>query len=195
MNFDYHLLHAIKNGIEFYKNNRDNFDTLWQGTSNTYRDKMFNLLNEVEVQFNITTIHSVLKNPAITCYTRSDALNDMQPLADVGDGFVQFLDNLGHVFIYADNREKLRLLSTITIASIMLFKDNFYRSGYDNLRLLRSSDADLSGREAVLGEPNELSSFDILKKEIIYQSLSQLQIKPIPRDDFEVPWEISVDLI
>jgi hypothetical protein len=195
MNFDYHLLHAIRNGIKFYQENRDNFDSLWMGTSPTYRDKMFNLLNDLEVQFNITTIHSVLKNPAITCYTRSDAMNDMQPLADVGEGFVQFLGNVGQIFIYAGDREKLRLLSTITIASIMLFKDNFYKAGYDNLRLLRTSDADLSGREATQGEPNELSSFDILKKEIVYESLSQLQIKPIPRTDFEVPWEISVDLI
>lgn len=195
MNFDYHLLHAIRNGIEFYKQNRANFDLLWQGTSDTYRDKMFNLLNDVEVQFNITTIHAVLKNPAITCYTRSDAQNDMQPLHDVGDDFVQFLGNVGHVFIYADNREKLRLLSTIAIASIMLFKNTFYKAGYDNLRLIRTSDADLSGREAALGEANELSSFDILKKELIYESLSKLTIKPVGTADFEVPWEISVELI
>ena len=195
MNFDYHLLHAIRNGLEYYKQNRDSFDLLWQGTSDSYRDKMFALLNNTEVTFNITTIHAVLKNPAITCYTRSQAMNDMQPLADAGDGFVQFLGNVGHVFIYADNREKLRLLSTITIASVMLFKDTFYRSGYDNLRLLSTSDADLSGREATEGEPNELSSFDILKKEIIYESLSQLKIKPISSGDFEVPWEISVELI
>lgn len=196
MNFDYHLLHAIRNGIAYFQQNRDAFDTLWQGTSDTYREKMFNLLNDTEVVFNITTIHAVLKNPAITCYTRSDAQNDIQPLADAGnEGFVQFLGNVGHVFIYADNREKLRLLSTITIASVMLFKDTFYRAGYDNLRLIRTSDADLTGKEAALGEVNELSSFDILKKEIIYESLSQMIIKPIQPADFEVPWEISVDLI
>lgn len=193
MNFDYHILHAVANGLKYFKENKSAFDKLLPGTSDAYKTKSHTLLTSIEPSFNITSLHKNLGNPAITVYTRSEAMNDMQPMNDrSGSGeYILFQGNTALIYIYADTKEKLRLLTVIVQASMLLFKETFFKVGYDNLRFISSSDTDLNKD----GVDNELSSFDILKKEIVYQSLSSITVEPRLIPDEEYPWEITVDLI
>ncbi len=199
--FDYHLLHAVANGINYFKNNRAAFDSLMEGSPQQYRDKMFNFLTTTEVNYDVTSLKRNAKLPTITAYTKSEGINNMQPLSDIGDGgYVLHEVNYGTVFIYMDSKEKLRLYELITKASIMMFRTTFLRSGYDNIAFLRSSDADLEGsskdrNDGSYGGDNTLGREYLFKKELAYQSLSLIKVKPILPADIEYPWEITIDLI
>lgn len=193
MNFDFHIIHAIANGLKHFKDNKSAFDALLPGTSDSYKTKSHELLNSINPTFDITSLHKTLSNPAITVYTRSDAMNDMQPLNDRSGAneYVLFQGNTANIYIYADTKEKIRLLTVIVQASMLLFKQSFFKIGYDNLRFISTSDVDLNKD----GSDNKLASFDIFKKELVYQSLSTIKVEPRISPEAEYPWEISVDLI
>lgn len=199
--FDYHILHAVANGINYYKSNRSAFDGLLPGVSNQYRDKMFNILTSTEVSFDITSLKRKVNIPVITCYSKSEAMNNMQPLSDIGDGgFVLYQVNMAVIFIYVETKEKLRLYELICKASMMLFRNSFIKAGYDNLNFVRSSDADLEGsskdrNDGSYGGDNTLGRENLYKKEMMYQSISSMNIKPIQTGLEEYPWQIEIDLI
>jgi hypothetical protein len=172
-----------------------------ESSSSQYRDKMFDILTKTEVSFDISSLKRNAKLPTITAYTKSEGINNMQPLFDMGDGgYVLHEVNYGTIFVYMDTKEKLRLYELITKASILMFRETFLRSGYDNIAFLRSSDADLEGsskdrNDGSYGGDNTLGREYLFKKELAYQSLSLIKVKPIVPTDLEYPWEITIDLI
>jgi len=200
-NFDYHTLHAIANGLNYYKANRGAFDSLIPGVSNQYREKMFSILTTTEISFDITSLKRKANMPVITCYTKSDGIANLQPLSDIGDGaFVLHQVNMAVIYIYTQTKEQMRLYELLCKASMMLFRNSFIKAGYDNLIFVRSSDEDLEGASSKSGRDSQdtssvLGKEDLYKKQLTYQSISSMNIKPIQTGLEEYPWEIEIDLI
>ena len=199
--FDFHILHAVANGVNYYKSNRAAFDGLFPGVSNQYRDKMFDILSTTEISFDITSLKRKANIPVITCYTKADGMSNMQPLSDIGDNsFVLYQANTATVYIYTETKEKLRLYEIICKASMMLFRNSFIKAGYDNMSFIKSSDEDLEGSTSRDSKTSNDSSSalgkeDLYKKKIVYQSISSMNIRPIQTGLEEYLWKIEIDLI
>ena len=178
--FDLHLLHAIGNGITYYKSNRTKFDEVFPAVASSVRDRMFNFLAGNDISFDIPfTGRTVGQLPIINCELNKQ-FYDSQGL---GNASFSSKDAQGreiykkHLFtsqeavlhVYAKEMEGLRVLHRLIHASVLLFTHNFLNIGYHNILYIGSTG--MSPENALLGE-----GLHVYSREIRYACLHLLEI-------------------
>lgn len=146
--FDLHIIHAITNGIKYFKADRSLFDPLFKHVSATYRERMFNKFAATPVYidgaFNVKTAKDL---PLITVElseTRYDGqglgLASFAQYTDTGTiGFSQerfiheFNSQRVMINVYVGELELMRVLHHVIKAAILLFTRKLLEAGYQNI--------------------------------------------------------------
>jgi hypothetical protein len=178
--FDLHIIHAIGNGINYYKKSRALFDPLFPAVSDDMRARMFSYLNNNKVSFD--TAFNPKKAGALPLITveNNEHFYDSQPLAGIGGAEYDadgreikyrslFTSQESVINIYAKDMEAIRMLHRIVVSSMLLFHPSFISAGYQNLMYMGSTSLSLDPN--LFGE-----NFGVYGRSCRYASLHLLAI-------------------
>lgn len=178
--FDLHTLHAIKNGINYYKQERSRFDPLFPSVGEAMRARLFAYLNERVVSFEAAYSGKTAKPLPIISVELSEAFYDSQ---GIGNAAASRYDEDGreipyaHIFtspeatinIYANEIDGVRVLHRLIQASMLLFHTSFINAGYQNLLYVGSTS--LEPTEGLVGE-----GVEVYGRQLRYAALHLLEI-------------------
>jgi hypothetical protein len=158
---DLHVIHAIGNGINYYKKSRLLFDPLFPSVSDDMKARMFAYLNNNKISLD-TGFNPKKSNPLpLITVEHNEHSYDSQGL---GNQSTSSFDADGreyrytHLFtsqdavinIYAKEMETLRMLHRLVVSSLLLFHNSFLNAGYQNLLYVGSTSMELD--EKLFGE-------------------------------------------
>jgi hypothetical protein len=177
---DLHVIHAIGNGINYFKKSRLLFDPLFPTVSADMKARMFAYLNNNKIA--LDTSFNTKKANALPLITveHNEHSYDSQGL---GNASHSTYDEDGretkysHLFtsqdvvinMYAKEMETLRMMHRLVISSMLLFHPSFINAGYQNLLYVGSTSMELD--EKLFGE-----NFGVYGRSCRYAALHLLQI-------------------
>lgn len=180
---DFHTLHTISNGVNYYKNNIEAFKTLFNDVSEDYATKLFNKLNETNVSFNQSYIQNHEKLPLITTKLTENSSDNVQVLNNrsFNNNKVMLLNQNVQICIYETELDVLRVLHRIVQASMLNFKKNFLQIGYINIEFN-------SSKETIVNEDLVSEGVITFERILTYNAQKQLIVQPIDEIITEVFW-------
>lgn len=142
--FDLHFIHAIKNGIRYFKKDRFMFDPLFPNISDVMRSRMFQYLQDNEVRFDAAYAGGAADGLPLVTVELTEAYYDSQGIGnhaysardDEGREFYRyhlFTSQEVRVNIYAKEMEVVRLIHKLIQATMLLFHKSFINAGYQNI--------------------------------------------------------------
>lgn len=188
---DYHLNHVIANGIKYFSDNQDKFRSIFSDVSETYADKLFTKLNELNVSYNLSYQKKHENFPLITfsiTENADDTNNQVLSNRGYGNNQVLFLNQECEISLYADNMDVMRVLHRLIQSSMLLFKKNFFNAGYVNIEFISSDE---------IAPDDEIISENVVMfgRKITYRAQKQLIVEPIASDNGEFTWELSPTIL
>ncbi len=192
--FDLHLIHAIKNLIKYFNDHQDFFNSCFSDVSPAIRTKYYTRLNDLilQLQYDAAFTKKTDKTPLITVsLNQSEAETTDSILGNAGHGGnkVMLIGQECGVNIYAKSMEDLRILHTLIIHGLLLFKSSFFDTNYLDMRYVQSTDL----------EPIESLTSDnviIYQRQMIYSAVRQIEVKAIlPDNAFDLPWKLDTNLV
>jgi len=185
---DLHFIHGISNGIKHYKSDRDAFRGVFSDVSQSYADRLFDKINTVEVHFDNSYSKNHNDYPLITTSINESSPNANQVLGNRGfnNSNVLFLNQECTVYVYATDKDVLRVLHRLCQASLLLFKKSFLASGYLNIEFDNSGD--LKPDDDIIGKGTV-----VYGRTLMYVATKEISVKPIlPENiDLEIPWVLN----
>lgn len=183
---DLHINHTLSNGLKYYRDNRAAFDEIMYDISPTLRDKYYDKLVEITVNFNKAFSEAHNKLPLIT--TRiSERTNDRE----------QVLGNKGHygknvlilnqeceINIYSNEYDIIRILHRVLQSTMLIFKGSFLSIGYLNLEFIKSEEVDLD--DDLVGD-----NVIVFHRKVTYVAQKQLLATPPADPAVLVPWVLN----
>lgn len=194
--FDLHTLHAIKNGINYYKQERSRFDALFPSVGEAMRARLFAYLNDKAISFDAAFSGKTAKPLPLVTVELSEAFYDSQ---GIGNAAPSRYDEDGretpytHIFtspestinIFSNEVDGVRVLHRVIQASMLLFHSSFINAGYQNLLYIGSTS--LAPTEELTGE-----GLEVYGRQLRYTGLHLLEI-PAKIDTISSPlYDIQV---
>ncbi len=180
---DFHCVHTISNGVDYYKTNISAFKTLFNDVSEDYATTLYDKLNTYNISFNNAHVQTHEKYPLITTKLTESSSDNIQVLNNRGfnNNKVLLMNQNVEISIFSQNIEVLRVLHRIIQASMLNFKKNFLEIGYLNIEFVKSAE---------YIQNNEIISDTIVtyERKLIYNAQKQLVIQPIDEVVSEVFW-------
>lgn len=183
---DLHFIHALSNGIELYKNNREAFREVFSDVSQTYADRLFDKIANIDIKFDNAYTKNHETFPLITTSINESTPNDNQVLGNRGfnNSNVLFLNQECTVYIYASEKDVLRVLHRLCQASLILFKKSFLANGYLNIEFDNSGDLkpddDINGKGTV-----------VYGRTLMYVASREINVKPFNVNIQNLPWVLN----
>jgi len=194
--FDLHTLHAIKNGINYFKQERSRFDPLFPSIGEAMLARLFDYLNNRAASFDTAFSGKTAKPLPLITVELSEAFYDSQ---GIGNAAASKYDADGreipyaHIFtspeatvnIYANEIDGVRVLHRVIQASMLLFHTSFINAGYQNLLYIGSTS--LVPTEELRGE-----GLEVYGRQLRYAALHLLELPakvdtiPSPLYDIQV---------
>lgn len=185
---DLHFIHAMSNGVKHYKQNREAFRGVFDDIAESYADRLFDKINSIEVSFDNAYSKNHENFPLVTTSINESTPNANQVLGNRGfnNSNVLFINQECTVYIYATDKDVLRVLHRLCQASLLLFKKSFLASGYLNIEFDNSGD--LKPDDDIIGKGTV-----VYGRTLMYIAQKQLNIKPITPENFdlEIPWVLN----
>jgi hypothetical protein len=142
--FDLHFIHAIKNGVRYFKADRFMFDPLFPNVSESMKARMFQWLQDNEIKFDSSYSGGAAEGLPLVAVELTEQYYDQQALANAAYSTV---DEEGRVFhryhlftsqevranVYAKDMEQIRLIHRLIQATMLLFHKSFINAGYQNV--------------------------------------------------------------
>ena len=124
---DFHCIHTISNGVNYYKNNVVAFKTLFNDVSEEYATTLYDKLNTYNISFNNAHVQTHEKYPLITTKLTENSSDNIQILNNrsYNGNKVLLMNQDVEISIFSQNLEVLRVLHRIIQASMLNFKKNF----------------------------------------------------------------------
>ena len=185
--FDLHIIHAIGNGLKYFKDNQNAFNGIFKQTSTTMKNKYYSRLLELDVQLDVAFSRKIEKMPLISVALSEAQVEGTTFLGNAGHGgnLVQLSNQECRINIYAKDMTDIRILHQIIMASLLLFKKSFFDVNYLDIRYTQSRDL----------EPIEMLTNNnavTYHRELIFMSTYQLEIAPVPdANPWSLPWELN----
>lgn len=181
--FDLHVLHAVKNAANYYKQDRARFDTLFPSVGEAMRARMFAYLNDRPVSFEQAFSGKTAKPLPLISVELSEAFYDSQ---GIGNAAYSRYDEQGreipyaHIFtspeatvnIFANEVDGVRVLHRLVQAAMLLFHTSFINAGYQNLLFIGSTA--LTPTEELAAE-----GLEVYGRQLRYAALHLLEIPSI----------------
>lgn len=178
--FDLHTLHAIKNGINYYKQDRSRFDPLLPSVGEAMRARLFAYLNDKNINFDTAFSGKAAKALPLITVELSEAFYDSQ---GIGNAAASRYDDDGreipysHIFtspeaainIFSNEIDGVRVLHRVIQASMLLFHSSFINAGYQNLLYVGSTS--LAPTEELTAE-----GLEVYGRQLRYAGLHLLEI-------------------
>lgn len=183
---DLHLIHGIANGLKYYQENQAEFSAIFDDISQTYIDKLFNKIQNLDIKYDSAYSNTHDRYPLITTTLAESTTDQDQMLGNMGynEKKVLFLNQECIVSVYASDKDVLRALHRMIQSAFLVFKKSFLQAGYLNVEFINSTE--LQPDEDVIGK-----GVTVFAREITYIAQKQLHAKPIYPTDNTVPWVIS----
>lgn len=183
---DFHLTHAIANGFKYYKENQEAFRQIFTDVSESYADKLFDKMNNVNITFNTAFQKKYEKLPLITMSIEEntdDTQNQVLGNRGYNEATVLFVNQRCDVNIYTDDVDLLRAFHRIIQTTLLLFKKDFFKVGYLNIEFVKSSD---------LMPEDDITSKDVVvyKRMLTFNAQKELKAFPINQTIDNVTWEL-----
>jgi hypothetical protein len=188
--FDLHIIHCIKNGLKYYKDNQSSFNQLFNDIGTTLRDNYFARLGtiintiQVDMSFNRTTE----KFPLIAISLSEAEIDDTNFIGNVGNPGTGALTELNNqecrITIYSNDMNDIRLLHRLIRGILLLFKKSFFKIGYTDMRYIQSKD--LKSVEIPTG-----SGGVVYIRELLYTAQTQLVVKRLDLSFDDLPWSLN----
>jgi len=188
--FDLHTLHAIKNGINYFKEDRSRFDPLFPSIGEGMRARLFAYLNDRDLNFDTAFSGKTAKPLPLITVELAEAFYDSQGIANAAPSRYDedgreipyahiFTSPESTVNIYAKEIDGVRVLHRVIQASILLFHSSFINAGYQNLLYVGSTS--LAPTEELIGE-----GLQVYGRQLRYAALHLLEI-PAKIDTVDSP--------
>jgi hypothetical protein len=185
---DLHFIHALSNGIKHYKSDRDAFREVFSDVAESYADTLFDKINTIDVKFDSAYSKNHESFPLITTSINESTSDQNQVLGNRGfnNSSVLFINQECTVYIYATDKDVLRVLHRLSQASLLLFKKSFLSSGYLNIEFDNSGD--LEPDDDIIGKGTV-----VYGRTLMYVATRELSVKPIQPANFgqEYPWVLN----
>jgi len=184
--FDLHFIHAIKNGVRYFKTDRLLFDPLFPNVSDNMKARMFQWLQTNEIKFDAAYTGAAAEGLPLVTVELTEAYYDSQPLGNasfaqtddegrVFQRFAMFTSQEVRVNIYAKEMEAVRLIHKLIQATMMLFHKSFINAGYQNI--LYTGTTPLLPDLALEGE-----GLNVYGRQVRYAALHLLEIPGYTED-------------
>lgn len=178
--FDLHVLHAVKNAANYYKQDRARFDALFPSVGEAMRARLFAYLNDKTLNFEQAFSGKTAKPLPLISVELSEAYYDSQ---GIGNAAPSRYDEEGreipyaHIFtspeatvnIFANEIDGVRVLHRLVQAAMLLFHTSFINAGYQNLLFIGSTS--LEPTEELTGE-----GLEVYGRQLRYAALHLLEI-------------------
>lgn len=152
---DLHIIHAIKNGLNYYASSANNFNNVFKQISTNLKTSYYNRFVELnqKIQLDIAYTNKIEKFPLITFYLDEAKVENVQALGNQGiNNLFELNTQICQINIYAETPTDIRILHQLIKASLLMFKKDFLNNGYLDLRYVDSKDLDPV--ENISGEGN-----------------------------------------
>ena len=184
--FDLHFIHAVKNGLRYFKADRFMFDPLFPNVSDNMKARMFQWLQDNEIKFDAAYTGGAAEGLPLVTVELTEAYYDQQGL---GNHAFSSTDDEGRVFhryhlftsqevrvnIYAKEMEAVRLIHKLIQATMLLFHKSFINAGYQNV--LYTGTTPLVPELALEGE-----GLNVYGRQVRYAALHLLEIPGYTED-------------
>jgi len=185
---DLHFIHALSNGVKYYKENREAFRQVFEDVAESYADRLFDKVSALNINFDEAYTKNHESFPLITTSINESNPNGNQVLGNRGfnKSNVLFINQECTVYIYATDKDVLRVLHRLCQASLLLFKKSFLASGYLNIEFNNSGD--LKPDDDIIGKGTV-----VYGRSLMYIATRELMVKMIQPDDFDadLPWVLN----
>lgn len=191
---DLHILHCIKNGLKYYKDNQNDFKSLFNDIGTTLQTNYYNRLVAIfdSIQIDAAFTRETKQFPLISISLNEAELDDTAFLGNFGNPGYNDLTELNNqeckIQIYSNEMIDIRLLHRMIRGILLLFKKSFLDIGYLDIRYIQSRDM------RPLEIPTGAGGI-VYNRELSYTAQSQLIVKnsTIPFED--LPWVINPTLL
>ena len=184
--FDLHFIHAIKNGVRYFKADRFMFDPLFPNVSDNMKARMFQWLQDNEIKFDAAYTGAAAEGLPLVTVELTEAYYDSQPLGNMAyenvddegrvfQRFAMFTSQEVRVNIYAKEMEAVRLIHKLIQATMLLFHTSFINAGYQNV--LYTGTTPLIPDLALEGE-----GLNVYGRQVRYAALHLLEIPGYTED-------------
>ncbi len=186
---DLHIIHAIKNGLNYYVADIERFKSVFRQISTTLQTSYFQRFVELnqKIQLDIAYSNKVEKFPLITFYLDEAKAENVQALGNQGiNNIFELITQICQINIYAETPTDIRILHQLVKACLLVFKKDFLKNGYLDLRYVDSKD--LEPVENISGE-----GVVVYNRQLSYVAQSQFVIDEILSADAstEYPWILN----
>jgi hypothetical protein len=183
---DLHLIHGIANGVKYYQENQDEFRAIFDDISQTYSDKLYAKIQNLDIKYDSAYSNTHDSYPLITTSLAESTTDADQMLGNQGynEKKVLFLNQECIVSLYTSDKDVLRALHRMIQSAFLIFKQSFLKSGYLNVEFISSTE--LRPDEDIIGK-----GVSVFGREITYLAQKQLHAKPILPADQSFPWVVS----
>lgn len=191
---DLHILHCIKNGLKYYKDNENDFKGLFNDIGSTLQTNYYNRLVAIfdTIQIDAAFTRETKQFPLISISLNEAELDDTAFLGNIGAPGYQTLTELNNqeckIEIYANEMIDIRLLHRIIRGILLLFKKSFLDIGYSDVRYIQSRD--LKPIEIPTG-----AGGIVYNRELSYTAQSQLIVKKSTNPFDDLPWTINPTIL
>ena len=191
---DLHILHCIKNGLKYYKDNQNDFKSLFNDIGTTLQTNYYNRLVAIfdSIQIDAAFTRETKQFPLISISLNEAELDDTAFLGNFGNPGYNDLTELNNqeckIQIYSNEMIDIRSLHRMIRGILLLFKKSFLDIGYLDIRYIQSRDM------RPLEIPTGAGGI-VYNRELSYTAQSQLIVKnsTIPFED--LPWVINPTLL
>jgi len=191
---DLHILHCIKNGLKYYKDNENDFKGLFNDIGSTLQTNYYNRLVAIfdTIQIDAAFTRETKQFPLISISLNEAELDTTSFLGNIGAPGYQTLTELNNqeckIEIYANEMIDIRLLHRIIRGILLLFKKSFLDIGYSDVRYIQSKD--LKPIEIPTG-----AGGIVYNRELSYTAQSQLIVKKSTNPFDDLPWTINPTIL
>lgn len=177
---DLHVIHVVKNGINYYSASRDRFDPLFPYVGEALLARMFAWLGAASVHFDLSYSGKPTGRTPSVYVELTEQLYDTQPLGNMANSRLSaegvyepygalFTSQSVRLNVYSSEIDGIRVLHRIIQASMLLFHNSLISAGYQNI--LYQGTTQLIPEDGLTGE-----GIEVYARQISYAALALLEI-------------------
>lgn len=191
---DLHILHCIKNGLKYYKDNQNDFKGLFNDIGTTLQTQYYNRLVSIydTIQIDAAFTRETKQFPLISISLNEAELDNTAFLGNIGapgyNTFTELNNQECKIQVFSNEMIDIRLLHRIIRGILLLFKKSFLDIGYSDIRYIQSRDL----------RPLEIPTAAggvIYNRELSYTAQSQLIVKTSTNTFVDLPWTLNPTIL